>query len=77
MAAKEATGKTAEAVYTVKNMDSGCRDYPLAGGGTLYLPARHKGAEWPQIKESQISAVLRKASARGHIALIKIENKEE
>lgn len=77
MAAKETTGKAAEAVYTVKNMDSGCRDYPLAGGGTLYLPARHKGAAWPQVKESQISAALRKAAERRHVVLIKADSKEE
>lgn len=78
MTAKEtAAAKTTEAAYIVKNMDSGCRDYPLKGGGSVYLPARHKGAKWPEIKESQISAALQKAAARGHVVLVKIENKEE
>lgn len=77
MTAKDTAAKNAEAFYIVKNMDSGCRDYPLKGGGSVYLPARHKGAKWPEIKESQISAALQKVAARGHVALVNIESKGE
>ena len=41
--AEATTGRT---VYVVKNMDVGNRDYPLAGGGTLYLPMKKKGVAW-------------------------------
>lgn len=68
--------KTAETEYIAKNRDTAPRDYPLTGGGTLYLPARSKNTAWPRIKESQISAPLRTAQTRGHITLIKVEPKE-
>lgn len=68
----EATAKT---VYVVKNMDVGNRDYPLTGGGTLYLPMKKKGVAWPEIKGSQISAALRKAEATGHVKITRKEVK--
>lgn len=75
MAKVQETGEAAAvvnektAVYIVKNMDVGNRDYPLAGGGTLYLPMKKKGAAWPEIKGSQISAALRKAEITGHVKI--------
>jgi hypothetical protein len=56
-------------------MDVGNRDYPLAGGGTLYLPMKKKGVAWPEIKGSQISAALRKAEATGHVKITRKEVK--
>lgn len=70
--AEATTGRT---VYVVKNMDVGNRDYPLTGGGTLYLPMKKKGVAWPEIKGSQISAALRKAEATGHVKITKKEVK--
>lgn len=73
MAKNAAAEAASNGVYVVKNMDSGSRDYPLADGGSIYLPARHKGAKWPEIKESQFSPALRRAIALGHV---KLERKE-
>lgn len=70
--AEVTTGRT---VYVVKNMDVGNRDYPLAGGGTLYLPMKKKNVAWPEIKGAQISAALRKAEATGHVQITKKEVK--
>lgn len=63
------------AVYVVKNMDVGNRDYPLKGGGTLYLPMKRKGAVWPKIKAGQISKALRAAEKTGRVQIIQEEVK--
>ncbi|MDR0652349.1 MAG: hypothetical protein LBG12_03480 [Synergistaceae bacterium] len=58
---------------TVRNLDVGTRDYPLADGSSLYLPMKHKGADWPKIAESQISPALRTAERKGHIQILREE----
>ena len=69
--AKEVEAEKGTVEYTVKNMDVGNRDYPLLNGGTLYLPMKKKNANWPVIKETQISRALRRAEKEGHVQLIK------
>jgi hypothetical protein len=56
---------------TIKNLDVGTRDYPLADGSSIYLPMKHRGAAWPKIHESQISPALRTAERKGHIQIIR------
>lgn len=73
MATKTETAAEKAAIFIVKNLDVGNRDYPLEGGGTLYLPMKKKGIAWPEISESQISAPLRAAEATGHVQFLRKE----
>jgi hypothetical protein len=58
-------------LVTVRNLDSGTRDYPLVDGSSLYLPMKHKGAIWPKIAESQITPALKNAERKGHIHILR------
>ena len=69
MAKKRENGEVSAIV--VKNLSPGPRDYPLNGGaGSLYLPPKGKGVEWPEIAPEQVSDALRLAEKKGAVELI-------
>lgn len=65
--------KTDRGRLMIRNLEDGPRSYPLAGGGSVYLPSRALDAscahKWTLIDAAEMGPELKEAAARGAVAV--------